>query len=265
MGGFVTRMWEKIRPRDTVVAVSEHVGEIRKPVVDESGLPFDLGQQLTDRFTSVFTPLRQTGEAFWNAMQGDPSPAVRQRRLRNKDHKSRRGEPTERPHPMPHQSQRGLSTEIKDVGHKSVFSSASSSDAAPQPCTPVATIIPPVFADRPLLENGVDEIVVKKEGNFGGEEDADGVNDAEAEQISSTVLIEATLKLEDGSVQSLQVLAADRCKEVAQHFVQKHSLKICLQDPLTEWLNKVENDAVTFPVRVEADLMEIRKLFSKRS
>merc|ERR1712206_32934 len=83
-------------------------------------------------------------------------------------------------------------------------------------------------------------------------------------QMSSTILIEAKLKLGDGTVEVLQVRAADRCKEVAQRFVQKHSLKVWFQDPLTEWLKKVENDAVTFPVELEADLNEIRKSFSKK-
>jgi len=84
------------------------------------------------------------------------------------------------------------------------------------------------------------------------------------EQISSTVLIEATITLEDGSAMTLQVRAADRCKEVAAKFVQEHNLKAWFQAPLTAWLKKVEADAVKFPVRVEGDLLEIRKTHSKK-
>merc|ERR1712063_150278 len=109
-----------------------------------------------------------------------------------------------------------------------------------------------------------------------GETDEEEVQEEEAQgepfgevkgdlQVSSTILIEAKLKLDDGTVEVLQVRAADRCKEVAQRFVQKHSLKVWFQDPLTEWLKKVENDAVTFPVELEADLNEIRKSFSKKN
>jgi len=84
------------------------------------------------------------------------------------------------------------------------------------------------------------------------------------EQISSTVLIEAQIKLEDGTVETLHVRAADRCKEVAHKFIQEHSLKAWFELPLTAWLKKVEADAVKFPVRVEGELLEIRKLHSKK-
>eukprot|EP00929_Paragymnodinium_shiwhaense_P109971 TRINITY_DN7661_c0_g1_i1.p1 TRINITY_DN7661_c0_g1~~TRINITY_DN7661_c0_g1_i1.p1 ORF type:complete len:425 (+),score=133.54 TRINITY_DN7661_c0_g1_i1:85-1359(+) len=85
-----------------------------------------------------------------------------------------------------------------------------------------------------------------------------------AEQISSTILIEASIKLDDGSVQNLQVRAADRCKEVAHRFVQEHSLKAWFEEPLTTWLKKVEHDAEKFPVQVDGDLLEIRKTHSKK-
>eukprot|EP00933_Yihiella_yeosuensis_P034154 TRINITY_DN27686_c0_g1_i1.p1 TRINITY_DN27686_c0_g1~~TRINITY_DN27686_c0_g1_i1.p1 ORF type:complete len:424 (+),score=125.82 TRINITY_DN27686_c0_g1_i1:62-1333(+) len=86
---------------------------------------------------------------------------------------------------------------------------------------------------------------------------------AAEEQISSTVLIEARIKLEDGTVQTLQVRAADRCKEVAKKFIQEHSLKAGFEQPLTKWLKQVESDAEKFPVAVEGDLPEIRKQFGK--
>mmetsp|Transcript_45479 Transcript_45479/g.85136 ORF Transcript_45479/g.85136 Transcript_45479/m.85136 type:complete len:88 (-) Transcript_45479:95-358(-) len=81
--------------------------------------------------------------------------------------------------------------------------------------------------------------------------------------MSSTILIEAELKLDDGSVQTVQVRAADRCKEVAHRFVMEHSLKAWFEEPLTKWLKKVEADAEKFPVKIQGDLMEIRKQFSK--
>merc|ERR1719262_844559 len=71
-----------------------------------------------------------------------------------------------------------------------------------------------------------------------------------AEQISSTVLIEAEITLGDGTVQTLQVRAADRCKEVAQRFVAEHSLEANFEAPLTAYLKEVENDAEKFPHKV---------------
>jgi len=78
------------------------------------------------------------------------------------------------------------------------------------------------------------------------------------------VLIEASIKLEDGSVETLQVRAADRCKEVSHRFIHEHSLKAWFEQPLTAWLKKVEADAVKFPVKVEGDLVEIRKTHGKK-
>lgn len=88
------------------------------------------------------------------------------------------------------------------------------------------------------------------------DEDADE-EDGTEDQMSSTVLIEAHLTLGDGSVQTIRVRAADRCKEVAQRFVKEHSLKNLFVQPLTDYLKQVENDAEKFPVSVHADLMQI--------
>lgn len=88
---------------------------------------------------------------------------------------------------------------------------------------------------------------------------------AAEEQISSTILIEAQLRFDDGSVQPLSVRAADRAKDVSGRFIQEHSLKAWFQDPLTKWLKQVEEDAEHFPVQVEADLEEIRKKYSKKA
>merc|ERR1712083_328230 len=85
----------------------------------------------------------------------------------------------------------------------------------------------------------------------------------EEEQIPSTILIEAQIKLDDGSAQTLVLRATDRCKEVADAFVKEHSLKAWFKDPLTKWLKQVEADALKFPVEIEAELMEIRKEHSK--
>jgi len=80
---------------------------------------------------------------------------------------------------------------------------------------------------------------------------------------SGNLLIEALLKIDDGSVQTLHVRAADRSKDVARRFVQEHSLKAWFEEPLTAWLKKAEAEADRFPVTIEGDLMEIRKTHSK--
>merc|ERR1719240_2286894 len=85
------------------------------------------------------------------------------------------------------------------------------------------------------------------------------------ENDDDNLLIAAKLKLDDGSVQTLRMLVFDRCKNVSQRFVEEHSLKSWFKDPLTEWLKKVEDEALTFPAYVNGDLEEIRCQFSKKS
>jgi len=248
--GFVTRMWEKHRPRDTAVMISEHVGEIKKPVLDEHGNPPDLGQQLADHVTNALAPLQQTGKALWNAMQGEQKP----KRKRKKKKESKFGQLSETPSSMLPNSGQGSHS-----GEELVSVTSSSSEALREtdvPGGPTTTLGPVVEVEGEGESEEEEEEEVEEEpaGDTQGEM-----------QISSTILIEAKLKLDDGTVEVLRVRAADRCKEVAQRFVQKHSLKVWFQDPLTEWLKKVENDAVTFPVQLEADLNGIRKSFSKKS
>lgn len=101
---------------------------------------------------------------------------------------------------------------------------------------------------------------VGDDDEFGDAQENDEDDDL-ADQISSTVLIEAKIRLGDGSEQALQVRAADRCKEVAARFVKEHSLKSTFEAPLTAYLKQVENDAEKFPHVVEADLMAIHQEF----
>lgn len=103
---------------------------------------------------------------------------------------------------------------------------------------------------------------VEKAAEIQEEEEEDFEDPTEedlADEISSTVLIEAKIRLGDGSEVALQVRAADRCKEVAAKFVKEHSLKPTFEQPLTAYLKQCENDAEKFPHLVEADLMKIHE------
>lgn len=82
---------------------------------------------------------------------------------------------------------------------------------------------------------------------------------------SPTILIEASVKIGDGSVKTLWVKATDRPKDVAQRFVREHSLKQWFEDPLTRFLKQVEADATSFPAKVEADLGDIRQKYPKKA
>lgn len=216
---FVTRMWEKVKPRDAGVTMSEHVGEIRKSLLGEDGHPSDLGQQLMERFTT----LRETGESIWSAMQGD-AVQIQCRSYQDEQESQSTFPPSDR---------------SRDESSSSEFAPTSKVEEVPA-VTPVAPPVPETPAasetKKPTDENDDDNL-----------------------------LIAAKLKLDDGSVQTLRMLVFDRCKNVSQRFVEEHSLKSWFKDPLTEWLKKVEDEALTFPAYVNGDLEEIRCQFSKKS
>merc|ERR1712187_793428 len=79
----------------------------------------------------------------------------------------------------------------------------------------------------------------------------------EPQESESSLLIEVQFTLGDGNVATARVRASDRCKEVASRFVQENSLKKAFEAPLKAYLMEAENNAVTFPVELEADLMQV--------
>lgn len=81
--------------------------------------------------------------------------------------------------------------------------------------------------------------------------------------LHESILIEARIKLDDGSVQVVRVSARDRCKDVAARFVRENSLKAWFEDPVCRFLKQAEEDAETFPVLVEGELLEIREQFKR--
>jgi hypothetical protein len=85
------------------------------------------------------------------------------------------------------------------------------------------------------------------------------------DEVCSSVLIEAHLTLDDGSVEVLRLRAVDRSVDVAAKFLRDQGLKEQqFKDPLTAWLKSVESSAETFPVKAKGDLFEIRQEFSKK-
>jgi len=78
-----------------------------------------------------------------------------------------------------------------------------------------------------------------------GEEPADS---------TESLLVEATITVEDGKVLIMRIMAADRIKNVAKQFVKDNSLDTKCVDALTKWLKKAENDAEAYPIRIEGEL-----------
>eukprot|EP00928_Gymnodinium_smaydae_P087671 TRINITY_DN71907_c0_g1_i1.p1 TRINITY_DN71907_c0_g1~~TRINITY_DN71907_c0_g1_i1.p1 ORF type:complete len:371 (-),score=141.06 TRINITY_DN71907_c0_g1_i1:122-1234(-) len=284
---FVGRFWEKVRPRDTAVAVSEHVGEIKKPTMDGSPTAqqfakqvtgqlqenlqargqqaleqskvvsavalehgkqaVEQGKQVWGRLSQSIGPLWQRAEgAFGYAAGGEPPVASAAEKSAKKRERKAKKE-----------------AEAAAASSASASAPAAGSAAAPADIVDMAAQAAAAAAAQAAAAKEAEARAQQKaaEEKAAAEEQQKA---AAEEQISSTILIEASLTLDDGSVQLLQVRAADRCKEVASRFVQEHSLKAWFAEPLTAWLKKVESDAEKFPVKVEGDLMEIRKAHSKK-
>jgi len=287
---FVGRFWEKVRPRDTAVVVSEHVGEIRKPVPTEGGSPVaqqiaqQIGGQISERsqqaleqgkqaleqgkqavqhgkeawgrLSQSIGPLWQRAEGLLAARDG-ASPAAQPKAERKKKREKANASASSDAAPetcAPEDN--GEDSQAVSESPAAEVTPAASSASATEPTPAPATGGYPATAPVPAPEStptSADAKPAKAEPRTSTPE----------EQVSSTILIEAKITIDDGSLQLLQVRAADRCKEVAHRFVQEHSLKAWFEDPLTAWLKKVEADAEKFPVKLEADLIEIRKAHMK--
>jgi len=96
---------------------------------------------------------------------------------------------------------------------------------------------------------------VKKEKSPQAEEEA-GV-------AFSRVLLQAHIKLGDGSIETLDVRTNEQFKEVVSRFVRRHYLDSCLKKPLKAYLRHALNNAASLPVELEVDLCEIEGFCSK--
>mmetsp|Transcript_13328 Transcript_13328/g.30394 ORF Transcript_13328/g.30394 Transcript_13328/m.30394 type:complete len:425 (+) Transcript_13328:69-1343(+) len=85
----------------------------------------------------------------------------------------------------------------------------------------------------------------------------------EAEDEELSLVIEASITLDDGSVEVLRMKSRERASEAAARFVRDHSLKAWFEEPLRRYLRQVEEDAIRLPAKVTADLQEIRQTFRK--
>jgi len=82
---------------------------------------------------------------------------------------------------------------------------------------------------------------------------------------TSTLVLQVQLTLGDGSVETVEMRATDRCKEVAADFIQEHALKDVFEAPLAAFLSESEKNAETFPCKLEADLDTIRREFNSKT
>lgn len=265
--GFLGRAWERWRPRDKAVVVNEHIGELKKnpKAVTKTGKQVETRGPQADK---VLAPVDRLGEHLGNILgqgkeigaqaleslqQKPPEPATFDERVqkRKAEIEAEKAKP----------AVEGYGGRWNDVGATAEGMSVRKDVPLAVPPVALDAVEPSGFELSPIAGSAGFDLVPALPAGAGAQEAP--AAEASEDQISSTILIEAHVTLGDGTVQNLQVRAAERCKEVAQRFIKDHSLKPVFVDPLTSFLKKVEADAERFPVSVQADLMEIHEKFAK--
>lgn len=288
---FIGRFWETVKPRDTAYMASDHVGEIKKPIVDRQDSVSmslqdaqDLGRNAVDKISNAFEAARSSSfwdraNTFLSETRQEMASAVAALSTEDASHSPWMMTPGDDPTTMMgmdwaapaakteartgrkhHRDHKGSSVgqAYKDAyQHAAIEASISSSSGADKP-KPIP--VPKLNLPSPGASPAHEAAVATAENSAAPLSNKTLESATSASGVASTegtVLIEAQVKIGDGSVQTLFVRSADRCKEVAERFISEHSLKDSFAKPLTVYLKKVESDAEQFPAKVEVDLMEL--------
>mmetsp|Transcript_98684 Transcript_98684/g.318211 ORF Transcript_98684/g.318211 Transcript_98684/m.318211 type:complete len:386 (+) Transcript_98684:43-1200(+) len=278
------RFWERVRPRDSTILVNDHIGEIKKlsvvresagrtlqPVAGQmaaaSGLA-TFGRSVTERLTGALgLPLYKVSDTealLGAAATGAPAQAAKQLDVEARMDVAD-GCRGDRAKP---QGQRALFQAILGLLGVSLGECREEKPAQPSPqpsprhlrCVSTARTSTSPSRPRPPVVEAVPLAAVK------GGPSAPGLpgrvmeepEQTEVTSLASSVLIEVSLALDGVELATCQVRSTDRCRQVAERFVEEHSLKPCFKTPLTAFLMKAEADAVKFPVVLQADLMDIQ-------
>ncbi|CAE7305739.1 unnamed protein product [Symbiodinium sp. CCMP2592] len=268
---FVGRFWETVKPRDSAYMAGENIGEIRKPGEKAEKPPNaplaalqhmqqelpqsmqeaakevqDMGKQAARKLSTAFEEARSS--AWWQKAQGyldekrtEIAKKVSEVQANAQAAAQASSMPPRRPRREPKAAPAAEPTQNGP-------SPAEASEAAP------AAADPPAEASSPAKPKTPADKPAEKPAEVPAAEQADPSPTAKspAADRQETILVQAQVKIGDGSVQPLHVRASDRCKDAAERFVAEHSLKASFVKPLTDFLKKVERDADTFPVHVEA-------------
>ncbi|CAJ1352049.1 unnamed protein product [Effrenium voratum] len=291
---FVGRFWETVKPRDTAFVTGEHIGEIKKPqeksqkaaampsmpnpiaAIKEAALAHelpnservqervqevqDMGKQAVKKLSNAFEEARSSG--FWQRASGyleekrsEIAKKVQEVQASAGSVPQRHG--AGRPHKKgePRVVAADKSTDAPSASTSSPL--APQAEASPVPAEASATESAAEPNEEPL--ESPEKLPEKTAPHAEKAQDTAPEKEKAASPSSrqETILIEAQVKIGDGSVQTLCVKASDRCKDAAERFITENSLKASFQKPLTDFLKKVEKDADTFPVHTEIDLSDL--------
>ncbi|CAK9113464.1 Integrase catalytic domain-containing protein, partial [Durusdinium trenchii] len=252
---FVGRFWETVKPRDTAYVAGEHIGEIRKPGEKPEGpnplaalkqaalahgvpheLPNvnvqekvqevqDMGKQAVKKLSTAFEEARssafwQRAQGYWEEKRSEIAKKVDEVRVsaaastaqRVPAGKTRKKEPTvvavEKSDAAPSESTTSATTQASEASQETTEPAESTGRGAEKP--------------KPVEKTEVPEAKVEKAPE---KEEKTETKEKSPTSRQETILIEAQVKIGDGSVQTLCVRASDRCKDAAERFISENSLK----------------------------------------
>jgi len=269
----VGRFWEMVKPRDTAVSVSEHIGEIKKPVpgVDGRNFVVHVEEQVNDSIRAA-EDLFRTQNFF--AQDADSKENVQPETNKAKDAPSFGSF-------LSYFMKPAIGTTLgRSSAGPGLPEEDSESETNPTPTAASDSLLQSDLSTKKVLlvdddAEDAEELETFDVSDFVGSTVAAASSStldepvaeekAPEEELESSILIEARLALDDGEILSCRVRAADRCKEVAKRFVEDNALKEHFEAPLAAYLMQMEADADRFPYKCEANLMEIRQQYSKSS
>eukprot|EP00927_Polykrikos_kofoidii_P011265 TRINITY_DN14769_c0_g1_i1.p1 TRINITY_DN14769_c0_g1~~TRINITY_DN14769_c0_g1_i1.p1 ORF type:complete len:358 (+),score=59.26 TRINITY_DN14769_c0_g1_i1:73-1146(+) len=249
---FMGRYWDLMRPRDNQVLVTENIGELKRPPrnPNEPVNPDEIAvkpRSWSDAFTSMWQRF-----SFSSAVDSKAEATVLDRAVPlvlvdEVEPVTSMSYAPAAPTVMPVQVQQGLPT----------VSATETGISYADKKVNIAGAPPTVGgqSDVSQLEKTNDE--PKTEEHVGEEKE-------DEDNAAATVLIEATLALDDGTVQICRVRARDRCKDAAARFVRDNSLKFWFEEPLNRYLMEVERESERFPAKVQGNLQDIRTKYANR-
>lgn len=279
---FVGRFWETVKPRDSAYMAGENIGEIRKPgekadkppnaplaalqhmqqelpqsVQEAAKEVQDMGKQAARKLSTAFeearsSPWWQKAQGYLDEKRSEIAKKVSEVQANAQAAAQASSMPPRRPRRQPEPKAAPAAAEPTQNGP----SPAEASEAAPAAADPPSEAKEASSPAKPKMPSEK-PAEVPAEKPAAEQADPSPTAKSPAADRQETILVQAQVKIGDGSVQPLHVRASDRCKDAAERFVGEHSLKASFVKPLTDFLKKVERDADTFPVHVEVDLLEL--------
>eukprot|EP00401_Gymnodinium_catenatum_P065115 CAMPEP_0117519924 /NCGR_PEP_ID=MMETSP0784-20121206/32906_1 /TAXON_ID=39447 /ORGANISM="" /LENGTH=358 /DNA_ID=CAMNT_0005315907 /DNA_START=74 /DNA_END=1150 /DNA_ORIENTATION=- len=266
---FVSRYWEKVKPRENAYRASRHVGELSS-ISTQASTAADMSSRLLQAANGFLHAAQAEfslkPRASDKARRGSKDPARARARRERRERLAATPAAAAPAEDSGSAIPNGGSSEAPTEGSSSVFAASASSEPGTQgeaeaSSTPAPALPGPSASGGDAIGGTAADQVPAAPPDSASDAGAAGSASSKPPltrtETDSPVLIDAQVTLKDGTVRGLVVRAAERSKQVAQRFVEEHSLDASCAAQLTAWLKQIERDAVEYPISVTADLKDI--------